>query len=65
MGRVATEIALSQAGKATGRIIDTGKNFTCHQFYTDLGFQSCNGHFEATRPREAPDWITIHVEAME
>jgi FkbH-like protein len=52
MGRIATEIALTQAEKATGRIIDTGKNFTCHKY------------FEATQPCEAPDWIAISVDSM-
>jgi FkbH-like protein len=64
MGRVATEIALTQAQKATGRIIDTGKNFSCHKYFETLGFQKCNDHFEATQPCQAPDWIAISSDSI-
>ena len=59
MGSVATAIALKQAAKATGRIVDTGKNFSCHAYFTNLGFEKVDDHFEAVAACEMPSWITV------
>jgi FkbH-like protein len=59
MGAVATEIALSQAERATGRIIDTGKNFTCHSWFKTLGFLEFEGHFVASQACEVPAWVNV------
>jgi FkbH-like protein len=61
MGSVATAVALSQADKATGRIVDTGKNFSCHGFFNDIGFHQKGGYFESTEICEVPKWIKLSV----
>jgi len=63
MGSSATEIALSQAACATGGVVDTGKNFTCHDWFKTLGFVEKDGRFEASRPCPTPDWIAISSAA--
>jgi FkbH-like protein len=57
MGRFAIAIALAQSGTATGRITDTGKNFTCHGYFETLGFKKRGDCFVGSKPCAAPDWI--------
>lgn len=57
MGSMATTIALSQSEKATGRVIDTGKNFSCHNFFVSLGFEKTGDSFEAAAACDIPSWI--------
>ncbi|SDA70689.1 HAD-IIIC family phosphatase [Sinorhizobium sp. NFACC03] len=59
MGSAATKIALSQADRATGMIIDTGKNLTCHGWFKSLGFTDADGHFETVEACETPEWIKV------
>lgn len=59
MGAKATKIALSQAPVAIGRIIDTGKNFTCHDWFAKLGFEQVGSHFETAILPETPGWIRL------
>ncbi|WP_246811859.1 HAD-IIIC family phosphatase [Ensifer sp. ENS11] len=59
MGAAATKIALSQAERATGRIVDTGKNFTCHGWFKSLGFSETDGHFVAAQACQMPEWIKV------
>jgi FkbH-like protein len=59
MGRIATLIALTQAEKATGSIIDTGKNFACHKYFENIGFKKQGEYFEGVQACAAPDWISV------
>ena len=59
LGRIATQIALTQATLAIGRIVDTGKNFSCHKYYESLGFESQGDHFASRHACAAPDWIRL------
>jgi FkbH-like protein len=58
LGRFAIAIALDQAEVATGRVIDTGKNFTCHGYFETLGFKKLGDRLVGSEPCAAPDWIT-------
>jgi FkbH-like protein len=61
MGRVATAVALRQAEKAIGRIVDSGKNFSCHKFFEEIGFRRNGEYFETTEICEVPSWINLTV----
>ncbi len=61
LGRVAVMAALSQAGRAVGRIVDTGKNFSCHNWFANLGFADRSGLFETYEVCEAPSWISLSL----
>lgn len=65
MGSVATRLALAQAGRAVGSIIDTGRNFTCHNYFASLGFTAADGRFEAEGGCEYPDWIEVEDAAVQ
>jgi FkbH-like protein len=65
LGRVATLISLSQAGKAIGRIVDTGKNFACHKYYEAIGFEKRGEHFVGVQACAAPNWIKVAASADE
>ena len=59
LGSAATTIALRQANSATGRIVDSGKNFTCHRFFEEIGFISNGEYFLTTKPCVVPNWILL------
>jgi FkbH-like protein len=59
MGSAATKIALSQTPTAKGRIVDTGKNFTCHNWFSDLGFTNLDDQFETSETCAMPTWIAV------
>lgn len=49
LGKQATAVALQQAPTAIGRITDTGKNFTCHSYFEQLGFTREGDVFRTNR----------------
>lgn len=59
LGNLATAVALEQANKATGRIVDTGRNFSCHNFFEEIGFRRNGDHFEGGKPCDVPSWIEL------
>jgi FkbH-like protein len=59
MGSAATIAALRQGAKAIGRIEDSGKNFSCHRFFEDIGFLWTGEYFEAKESCELPSWIQV------
>ncbi|WP_213979270.1 HAD-IIIC family phosphatase [Sphingomonas sp. dw_22] len=58
LGRQATAVALRQAPFAIGRIVDTGRNFTCHAYFEALGYRREGPVFRAHQPCAMPPWIT-------
>jgi FkbH-like protein len=65
LGRVATRVALSQSPAARGRIVDTGKNFTCHRYFTELGFDVNAGEFTTHTVGAMPEWISVDLQAID
>ncbi len=59
LGRAATLIALSQAALARGRIVDTGRNFACHDLFERLGFRCDGDQFAADAPCPPTPWIEV------
>jgi FkbH-like protein len=59
LGRAATLIALSQAQSARGRILDTGRNFTCHGLFETLGFHRDGDQFVCDAPGAPTPWIEV------
>jgi FkbH-like protein len=65
LGQVATRIALSQAGEARGHVFDTGKNFTCHQYFADLGYHAQGDGYATHKPAALPAWITVAEDEID
>ena len=66
MGSLATRIALTGSTSVRGLIVDTGKNFSCHDFYKKIGFAPREGEprsFEGDAVCEPPSWIEIELDA--
>lgn len=60
LGSIATTIALKGNNNVEGQIYDTGRNFACHTYFTDLGFEKvAEGKFRATKPCAYPSWIEV------
>lgn len=59
LGSAATAVALGQRDVATARLVDTGKNYTCHAYFTELGFARQGQVFEARSACAAPSWIAL------
>ncbi|WP_257538996.1 hypothetical protein [Sphingobium sp. CFD-1] len=58
---------LERHPQVSGKIVDTGKNFTCHPFFTNAGFTAIDEQpetFVATRPVALPAHIINHPEGM-
>jgi FkbH-like protein len=59
LGRFATVMALRQREVAMGVIVDTGKNFACHRYFENIGFQKSGEQYVARVPCAAPSWIRV------
>jgi FkbH-like protein len=59
LGRAATLIAASQARCARGRIVDSGRNFTCHGLFESLGFHRDGDQFVCEAPCAPTPWIEV------
>jgi len=56
-GHMVCELILKDYPEVVGKIIDTGKNFTCHEYFTKLGFAQCNGAFVCRDVPEHPPYL--------
>jgi FkbH-like protein len=66
LGAVAVREALAHSPIAIGRIVDTGKNFTCHNYYKQLGFlEKTEGLFEGNAAPPPPAWIELDESSRE
>jgi FkbH-like protein len=66
LGAIAVREALTNSPAATGRIVDTGKNFTCHKYFTDLQFaKSSDEIFEGRIVPPFPNWIEVREDLSE
>lgn len=59
LGSTATRLALRQRPVAKGRIIDTGRNFTCHAYFTSLGFEQDEAGFRTDSACGVPPWLHV------
>jgi FkbH-like protein len=55
----AVDLILKDHEKAVGRIVDTGRNATCHGFYGAAGFAEVEGRFEIDRRIDLPGHIKL------
>ncbi len=62
LGHVATLVALRAAAKVVAEIVDTGRNFTSHGYYRDMGFELENGRFVNRQAGTAPAWIRCRFD---
>ncbi|MDR3413386.1 MAG: HAD-IIIC family phosphatase [Formivibrio sp.] len=58
MTSVATAMILENHDHAVGVFHDTGRNFTCHDHFTKMGFSAVNGVFVTSVPIPYPTFIT-------
>jgi len=65
MARVATLLALANGPSARAHVVDTGKNFACHDYFTRAGFSAVGDQFETAGPCPIPDWIQASFTAAD
>ena len=60
LGHVACGLALEGEAEVVARIIDTGRNRTCHSYFTELGFTDRGeGNFVTAKAPPVPDHIRL------
>jgi FkbH-like protein len=57
LARFAQESILRRNEVVKASLIDTGKNFSCHSYFADVGFTENNGHWETRSVSVHPAWI--------
>lgn len=63
LGSIATSVAMSNGAAVTSRIVDTGKNASCRDYFNLMGYEATEiGYVIHTIP-QAPAWIAIEHDA--
>jgi FkbH-like protein len=63
LGAAAMGLALTKVDKVKGKIVETGRNLSCRNYYDDLGFLNTNdGYFGSAIP-QSPSWITLTLSS--
>ncbi len=55
----ALDLILAAHATASARIVDTGRNATCHGFFTSVGFDTEGDHFVISHQIDVPDYIAV------
>jgi FkbH-like protein len=61
MGSIATTVALRGQAFVRSTLIDTGKNFTCHDYFERLGFRRDGDEFVTDTACSTPPWIEFSL----
>ncbi|MET3119260.1 hypothetical protein AAKU64_003499 [Undibacterium sp. GrIS 1.8] len=61
-GRVPVKRIFEKNGTAVGKIVDTGKNFSCHSYFKNMGFSELNGLFYTEVAPANPTFIKKSFE---
>jgi FkbH-like protein len=62
LGRLAAAVALKGSSMVVGRFVDTGKNFTCRDYFKSLGFIGDGNRFETTTIPEKSAWVRTEFD---
>lgn len=62
MGSIATSIAAQATSNVKARIVDTGKNLSCHDYFEKIGFRKVGDYFETSEANPVPPWIKVHMD---